>query len=118
MYIVCWTYYRRHSYSIKDKNSFKIKDYYNEYSISKIYSEINGIIEPSGGVLDFGGITVTGTSGDILTFDFLKYEFGQCGYSEENGKGVFTLNSDTEAYSEVIEKLKLILLFFNFLYTF
>ena len=26
MYIVCWTYYRRHSYSIKDKNSFKTKE--------------------------------------------------------------------------------------------
>ena len=87
------------------EEAFNIQNYYSEYSKSKVYSEINGIIEPSGGVIDFGGITVTGTSGDILTFDFLKYEFGQCGYSEENGKGVFTLNNNTEAYSEVIKKL-------------
>lgn len=96
------------------ENSYSINDYYSKYDNNKVYNEINGNIEPSGGVIDLCGlidVNVTGKS--IVTLDFTKYTPEQCGYIVNEGKEEFQLNETKQAYNDVIEKFQRTALLFN-----
>lgn len=88
------------------ENSYSIKDYYNEYDGEKVYAEINGRVEPSGGVVDFCGLINTNGGDPMVTLDFTKYTPQECGYVVNDGREEFWLDITKPAYGDVIEKFQ------------